>query len=69
MWIQFQGALCGIIGNEQWFSTSTVIFPMIPPTIPAPGVREQTASWNNVTALVLISSRSLLEQGSSVKFY
>jgi hypothetical protein len=25
---------------------------MIPPTILAPGMWEQTASWNNITALV-----------------
>jgi len=46
LWIQFQGA------TDNEFLHVRVIFRMIPPTIPDPGVREQTASWNNFTVLV-----------------
>ena len=52
----------GSVAKDNEFLQLQVIFPTIPATIPAPGVWEQTVSWNNVNSL----GCSLLEQGSSV---
>jgi len=42
----------GSVAKDNEFLQVLVIFHKIPPMIPAPGVWEQTASWNNVTVLV-----------------
>ena len=42
----------GSVAMDNKFLQVQLIFTMIPPMIPAPGVWEQTASWNIVTALV-----------------
>jgi hypothetical protein len=42
----------GLVATDNEFLQVRVIFTIIPPTIPAPRVWEQTATWSNVTALV-----------------
>lgn len=47
----------GLVATDNKFFQVQVIFPEIPPTIPAPGAWEQTASWNNVRDLVAAYSK------------